>query len=205
MRTENFLLLLLAMTLVACSMGARDLPSVTPEASLAPERTPSANSLQQHFEALQKLSESTPVQQQEILNAAQLEADNTRLAGARLRLALLLGTPGHAGYNVIAASQILNDILKVPETLPPLERTLARIEAARIREDTARQVEARQLRDELERVERERINPLARRLQTETEETAKLRKALEEARAKLDAISNIERVTTGRSKDQPPP
>ena len=205
MRANKLGAVLLAGLLSACTMGSRALPSATPEPAAMTERALSPNSLQQHFDALERLLDATPAQQLEMLSLAQRDADNSRLAGARLRLALLLATPGHAGFNLVAAAQILNDILTVPATLPPLERTLARVEAARIREGETRQIEARQLRDDLERVERERINPLARRLQTETEETTKLRKALDEARAKLDAISNIERVTTGRTIDQPAP
>ncbi len=39
---------------------------------------------------------------------------------------------------------------------------------------------------------------VAKRLQTEMDENARLRKALEEARAKLDAIANIERSISDR-------
>ena len=43
------------------------------------------------------------------------------------------------------------------------------------------------------RDDREKLAALNKRLQLETEENARLRKELDEARAKLDAIANIER------------
>ena len=54
----------------------------------------------------------------------------------------------------------------------------------------------------VDRAERERNATASRRLQAELEENARLRKALEDAQKKLDAIANIERTITER-KPQP--
>ena len=48
------------------------------------------------------------------------------------------------------------------------------------------------LRQQLERMEKEQLASLSRKLQAETDENARLRKALDEARAKLEAIGKIE-------------
>ena len=59
------------------------------------------------------------------------------------------------------------------------------------------------LRTDSDRAERERLAAVNRRLAAETEENARLRKSLDEAQAKLDAIANIERQTTVRQPTAP--
>jgi hypothetical protein len=49
-----------------------------------------------------------------------------------------------------------------------------------------------------QRADRERVAATQRRLQAETDENARLRKQVEDAQAKLDAIANIERNLTDR-------
>lgn len=149
-----------------------------------------------HLEALQKLLQADSQTQANLLESSRVESEASRLAPARLRYALLLGTPGHAGFDPGAALTILRDVLAVPTTLPPAERALALFTAQNITGNADLKAEVKKLRADLERVEREQVGSLSRRLQAESEENAKLRKALDEARAKLDAISKIE--TGGR-------
>jgi hypothetical protein len=55
------------------------------------------------------------------------------------------------------------------------------------------------MQSEVQRGEHERVAATAqRRLQVEIDENAKLRRQLEDAQAKLDAIANIERNLTDR-------
>ena len=61
----------------------------------------------------------------------------------------------------------------------------------------------RRLQNDSNRTERERLAAVNRRLAAETEENVRLRKALDEAQAKLDAIANIERQTTVRQPTAP--
>ena len=56
-------------------------------------------------------------------------------------------------------------------------------------------------RQDAERSANERIAQLTRRLTTESEENARLKKALAEAQAKLDAIANIEALVEQRASD----
>jgi succinate dehydrogenase/fumarate reductase flavoprotein subunit len=53
--------------------------------------------------------------------------------------------------------------------------------------------ENRRLQADAVRADKERMASANHRLQTEMDENARLRRELEEARAKLDAIANIER------------
>jgi len=54
------------------------------------------------------------------------------------------------------------------------------------------------LQNDALRTDRDRIAAMQRRLQAEADENAKLRRQLEDAQAKLDAIANIERNLTDR-------
>jgi hypothetical protein len=158
----------------------------------AVERSATPPALTQHLDAIQKLLAAEPAAQAELLDNARRDAEASRLASARLRHALLLATSGHAGFDPVAAVVILKDILAVPATLPPAERALAMVELQRITNGADLSSANQRLRQQLERMEKEQLASLTRKLQSETEENARLRKALEEARAKLDAIGKIE-------------
>lgn len=191
---ESALVGLLLLLLSACgTLGgntARD-PLVDRTVSSV-ERSANPPALTQHLEAIQKLLAADPAGQVEFLDNARRDAESSRLATARLRQALLLATPGHAGFDSVAATVILRDVLAVPATLPPAERTLALVELQRLEQTKDQTAENQRLRQQLERLERDQLASLNRRLQAETEENLRLRKALDEARAKLDAISKIE-------------
>lgn len=158
----------------------------------AVERSANPPALTQHLDAIQKLLAAEPAAQAELLDNARRDAEASRLASARLRHALLLATSGHAGFDPAAAVVILKDILAVPATLPPAERALALVELQRIGNGASLSSENQRLRQQLERMEKEQLAGLSRKLQAEIDENARLRKALDEARAKLDAIGKIE-------------
>jgi hypothetical protein len=77
--------------------------------------------------------------------------------------------------------------------LLPAERALAFLELSEIDDHLTLEGENRRLQADVVRADRERTANANHRLQTELDENARLRKDLEEARAKLDAIANIER------------
>lgn len=192
-----FLLGLTAAALVGCGTlkrpGKDDLADRLPSAV---DRSSAQPPSILHLEALQKLLQADTQTQANLVDSARVESEASRLAPARLRYALLLGTPGHAGYDPGAALTILTDVLAVPTTLPPAERALALFTAQNINGNAELKSDVKKLRSDLERMERDQVAGLTRRLQAESEENAKLRKALDEARAKLDAVSKIE--TGGR-------
>jgi hypothetical protein len=80
-----------------------------------------------------------------------------------------------------------------PEMLLSVERALAFLELQQIDDHLTLEAENRRLQGDAVRADRERLSTVNRRLQLETDENARLRKELDEARAKLDAIANIER------------
>ena len=183
-----------ALTVAACGSFGKLAPRdpLADRGVSAVERSANPPALTQHLDAIQKLLTAEPAAQAEILDNARRDAESSRLASARLRHALLLATSGHAGFDPVAAVVILKDILAVPATLPPAERALAMVELQRITNGADLSSENQKLRQQLDRVERDQLASLNRKLQAETDENARLRKALEEARAKLDAIGKIE-------------
>jgi len=79
-----------------------------------------------------------------------------------------------------------------------MERALAFLELQKVDSQLTLAAENRRLQSTASRDERDKLTQLNKRLQTETEENARLRKELDEARAKLDAIANIERSLSER-------
>jgi len=116
----------------------------------------------------------------------------------RERLVKLLGPAGSSydGEAVTAlrlAQKLLRELMANPETLLSGERALAFLELQQIDDHLTLEGENRRLQSDAVRADRERLASVNHRLQVETDENTRLRKELEEARAKLDAIANIER------------
>jgi DNA-binding response OmpR family regulator len=90
------------------------------------------------------------------------------------------------------------ELLATPETLLPVERLLAMVELQEVDQRLILQEENKQLREEAPRESREKLSALNRRLAVESDENARLRKALDEAQAKLEAVTHIERSINDR-------
>ena len=152
---------------------------------------------------LQQLVQGSPAEQAEVLASARAGYDQAHQGPAALRYALVLATPNHAGRDPVQAQKLLREVLARPELLTPVERGYAVLELQRM--ETELRLTAENLRL-VEESQRERARPsngtstaaLTRRLQTEQEENARLRKALDEAKAKLDAVADIERNNADR-------
>jgi hypothetical protein len=92
----------------------------------------------------------------------------------------------------------LSELLATPETLLPVERLLAMVELHEVDTRLILQEENKQLREEAPREARDKLLAMNRRLTAETDENARLRKALDEAQAKLEAVTHIERSINDR-------
>ena len=151
----------------------------------------------------QQLVQGSPVEQAEVLAAAKAAYEVSRQGPALLRYGLALAAPGHPGRDLEQAQRLLRETLARPELLSPAERAIAVVEAHRVDTELKLIAENGRLVAEAQR-ERERQRNAnssavtARRLQAEMDENARLRKALEEAQGKLDAIANIERSISDR-------
>jgi hypothetical protein len=150
------------------------------------------------FQSMQRLSQAPPAEQAEILAAARSSFERSPQAGVQLRYALLLAAPSHPGRDPALAQTLLRQLAATPETLVPIERAVTLVELAQIDRELGLRTENDRLQLDTQRSDRDRNAAVQRHLQAEIDENAKLRKQIEDAQAKLDAIANIERNLTDR-------
>lgn len=110
----------------------------------------------------------------------------------RLRYAFVLSVPGHASSDAAGARALLGEALATPETLLPSERALADLMVRDLDARLALAHENEALRNGSTAQEDNRIDELNRRLQAETAEKDRLRRELDRAEAKLEAIATLE-------------
>jgi hypothetical protein len=152
-----------------------------------------STALTDDLQLLQKLVQGTPSEQAEIAATAQRDYETAPTPSRQLRFALILATPGHPGTDLPRAQRLLRELMANPEMLMASERALTFLELQQIDDHLTLEAENRRLQSDAVRADRERLANVNRRLQLETDENTRLRRELEEARAKLDAIANIER------------
>ena len=157
----------------------------------------SAALITSYLDLLQRLAQTSAAEQAEIVAAAQREYELAATPSHQLRYALTLATPGHAATDLPRAQRLLRELTATPETLLPAERELAFLELQKVDAQLTLAAENRRLQTNVARNDRDRTTALSK-LQTEIDENARLRKELEEARAKLDAISDIEKSMSER-------
>jgi hypothetical protein len=164
-----------------------------PAAPVVDRNAASAAALTDDLQLLQKLVQGAPAEQAEIIAAAQRDYETAPTPSRQLRFALVLANPGHPATDLPRAQRLLRELMANPEMLLSGERALAFLELQQIDDHLTLEAENRRLQGDAVRADRERLGTVNRRLQVETDENTRLRKELEEARAKLDAIANIER------------
>jgi hypothetical protein len=159
------------------------------------------------LQLLQKLVQGAPAEQAEIIAAAQRDYETAPTPSRQLRFALVLANPGHPATDLPRAQKLLRELMATPEMLLSGERALAFLELQQIDDHLTLEAENRRLQGDAARANTERLGTVNRRLLVETDENTRLRKELEEARAKLDAIANIERSLNERkpSNEGPQP
>jgi hypothetical protein len=150
------------------------------------------------LEIMSSLSQGDPAHQAEVFQSIKDAAELTPTTSNRLKYALALATPEYSGSDPVAAQRQLSELLARPETLVPVERLLATVELKEVEQRLVLQAENKRLRDEAPPDDREKLQASNRRLAAESDENARLRKALDEARAKLEAVTHIERSITDR-------
>ena len=95
-------------------------------------------------------------------------------------------------------------VLARPELLLPSEQWLASLALADVDERLVLLAESRRLQQEAVTRDKEHAATLARRAQADADEIARLRRQLEEAQKKLEAVTRVEQSVTGL-KNPPPP
>jgi hypothetical protein len=161
----------------------------------------SAAAITAYLDTLQRLVAAPAAEQAEIVTGAQHDYELAPTPSHQLRYALILATPGHAGTDQLKAQRMLREITASPAALLPAERALASLEMQKVDVQVSLAAENRRLQALTARngSDKDRSNAaLNKRLQTELEENARLRKELDAAQAKLDAVSDIERSLSER-------
>jgi plasmid stability protein len=179
-----------------CSM----MPS-TPAPAATPTKTtdPSLGSMSSYLDMMERLSRGTPAEQAEIAQTAKDASDLTPTTSNRLRYALALATPGHGKSDEAGARDMLTQLLVTPETMLPAERALAWICLKDVEQRLILRAENQRLQASTIQQDRDKNAATNRRLQSEIDENARLRKQLAEAQAKLDEITRIERAIIERN------
>ena len=184
------LLAALALELAGCSATPSREP---PKTELL--RVPSADgeAARLYLNDLAELAASPPARQAEILKAARDLAESQPTTTNRLRYALMLADPSHGGSDPVAARRQLSEILARPEWALPSERSLAGVMLRATETRLTLADDTRRLADVTSARDQTKLNAVSKRLAAESEENARLRKALDEAQKKLDAITQLER------------
>ena len=147
---------------------------------------------------METLPAGDPARQAEVFQSAKNDATLSPTTSNKLKYALALATPGHSGSDPVAAQRQLSELLASPETLLPVERLLATVALQDVDQRLILLEENKQLREEAPRESREKLLAMNRRLAAEFDENARLRRALDEAQAKLEAVTHIERSINDR-------
>jgi hypothetical protein len=190
-----------ALALAGCSLG---LGGTKTENPTVVAHVPEAGAIAPDLEMMSALPQGDPARQAEIFQAAKDGAELTPTTSNKLRYALALATPGHSGADPVAAQRQLSELLARPETLLPGERMLATIELKQVEQQLVLLTEAKRLRNEAARDNHDdKLAAANRRLTAEIDENARLRRSLDEARAKLEAVTHIERSINDRGSSVP--
>jgi len=192
--------LLIATLLSACAadMLKGNAPRAAEPAPVIDRAAASATVITSYLDGLQKLLMAQPAEQAEIVAAAQRDYELAPTPSHQLRYALILATPGHAATDQLRAQRLLRELMASPAALLPSERALAFLEQQKVDAQVMLTAENRRLQNVAVRTQTDRSSNLAKRLQQEVDENARLRKELDAAQAKLDAISDIERSLSER-------
>ena len=190
----------LALLLPGCSnMDTRRPPPPPPSSDTGVEDrdTLAAVLMAGDFQSMQHLAAAGPAEQADIVASARSAFEHSPQGSSKLRYALLLATPGHAARDPVTAQRLLRELAAQPESLQPIERAVASLELAQLNAELALKAEnERLLQTGEQHAEHDRAATTQRRLQAEIDDNARLRRQLEDAQAKLDAIAKIERNLT---------
>ena len=187
--------LLLALAGCTASGGLFRGAEQTPPTAAAPTGAGQigSNGLALYLETLRSLVEGDAVVQTDTFRNVAAAADVAPTTTNRLNLALALATPGHPSSDPAAAQRALSELLAAGDALLPEERILALVHLKDVEQRLILDAEAQRLQRAAQTATTQRSDQAAQRLQAALEENRQLRLALDEARAKLDAITNIER------------
>ena len=156
----------------------------------------------QYLETMQRLATGGPAQQADVFYEVERAFLAAPTTANTLRRAIALLTPGHPSANIAEGKKLLEQLLATRERLIPAERDLAAFLVKEADERLKLQVEIRRLTATVdERMQRQANSD--RRVTALQDEIVRLRRELDEAQKKLDAVKSIERSIIERSATPP--
>jgi hypothetical protein len=195
MRARNLAVTVLAVALLGgCAQtkdfmsGFRKSPPAQGDAGIL-----GAPDAEQYLQELQSLAAGDPATQAEIFADAQSGARLTPGPQTNLRYALVLATPGHSESDPEQAQSMLREILTQTELMTQPEIALATIHLKSVETLIVANSESRRLRASTSRAAQTQEAAAAQRLATVEAENRRLRRELEDAEEKLEALTSIER------------
>ena len=185
------------------SVGAAD--GERPTASVAaPAAVPGlGDGVTVYLETLRSLIEGDAVVQADVFRNVSAAADAAPTTTNRLMLGLALATPTHPASDPAQAQRLLSELLATGDALLPEEHVLALIHLKEVEQRLILDAEATRLQRATAAATAQRNDRSAQELQAALEENRQLKAALDEARARLDAITNIERSIRERENADP--
>jgi hypothetical protein len=163
-----------------------------------------AEGLAVYLQMLRDLIEGDAVQQADVFRNVAAGAEVSPTTTNRLLLALALATPAHASSDPRRAQPLLSELLASGDALLPEERVLVLIHLKDVEQRLILDAEADRLQGAAAAATAQRNDRNSQQLQAALEENRQLRLALDEVRAKLDAITNIERSIRERENGPDP-
>lgn len=184
--------LLLLSALAGCAaIGESERPAAAPS---PPVVAPTAgDTIAIYLQTLRSLIEGDAVVQADVFRNIAAAADASPTTTNRLLLALAMATPTHPSSDPEQAQRLLSDLLATGASLLPEEQVLALIHLKNVEQRLILNAEANRLQTAAAAATAQRNDRSSQQLQAALEENKQLRTALDEVRARLDAITNIER------------
>ena len=195
--------LLMLPVLCACAIPPGQARDVETSPAVAATPAPPSVNLAPYVETLAKMAPGDPARQQAELAATLATAQQQHSAANNLRYALALGTAGHDGSNPVEAKRLIAELLATPNSLDPVETTVA---GAFLREFDARvalYAELARQREESEQKRRSLDATAERRADALAGENRQLKRALTEAERKLEAVAEMERSLLEQAGETP--
>jgi hypothetical protein len=184
------------MALTALALGAcANTPLLMPYTSAKKETVkappaPNPARVSSDLQLLHTWFNAPSAMQSEQLAAAEQAYRSSQTPRDTLRLALLLGIPGTPSTNLPRAQRLLSALVQDPsDQLLPSEHTLAQLALTFIANRLTVKAESRTLQT----ADAAKIAQLKAQLDAVTDQDVALKRQLEQARAKLAAIANIEK------------
>lgn len=150
-----------------------------------------------HLESIVRLGSVPAAEQGFITEEARIDFVAVPTPSNRLRYAMVLATPGHAGFDPYRAQDLLQALISEPGALSDAERSLAKVSSGQLENLLSVRDQLRE-RDAAVELAQERQAAADQRNQSLTAEVVRLSQELDLAIRKLEAVAELEKALSVR-------